>query len=218
MELTDRQIERYSRQIIVTGGVAQERLLASRIAIIGEADSAESAIYYLAGAGIGYIDLNLTGDASMIERILVHARRLNSDSLVDTSGLVNPARDLILILARRSKLAVLIEQLPAGPVSCPVIVARMESPARIAVMPDWLPCLECFIENLLAPAVARGDNESFVAASAAIEVLKMLISDKPLHQRSLIEFDAYSTRVGEASLLYELSGTPSRHQSVCVLR
>jgi hypothetical protein len=213
MDLTDRQIERYSRQIIVSGGVAQERLLASRIAIIGDADDAESVIYYLVGAGVGRIDLNLTGDASTIARIVTHARRLNSDSFVNVHTSADSECDLILILARRSKLTGLVKQLPAGSTSRPFIVARIESPAKIAIMPDAPRCLGCFIENLLAPAVALGDNESFVAAFASIEALKMLISDKPSQQTALIEFDAYSTRLDDASFLHELSSIPCPHQN-----
>lgn len=213
MDLTDRQIERYSRQIIVAGGIAQERLLASRIAIIGDADDAESVIYYLVGAGVGRIDLNLTGDASTIARIVTHAHRLNSDSFINLYTSADSERDLILILARRSKLTELVKQLSAGSTSWPAILARIESPAKIAIIPDTSRCLGCFIENLLAPAVALGDNESFVAAFASIEALKMLISDKPSQQPALIDFDAYSTRIDDASLLHELSSMPCPHQN-----
>jgi adenylyltransferase/sulfurtransferase len=59
MALSDEQIDRYSRQIIVPGigGRGQERLLAARVLIAGEDDVARTAALYLAGAGVGRIDL-----------------------------------------------------------------------------------------------------------------------------------------------------------------
>lgn len=55
MTLSDRQIDTYSRQIILRefGGRAQETLLASTAAILGDDLAAETAATYLAGAGVG---------------------------------------------------------------------------------------------------------------------------------------------------------------------
>ena len=54
MSLTDRQIEAYSRQLILQeySGAAQERLLAARIEITGHGLAAQTAASYLAGAGV----------------------------------------------------------------------------------------------------------------------------------------------------------------------
>lgn len=59
MSLSDRQIERYSRQIVLPeiGGRGQEALLGSAAAVIGTGGAAETAAFYLAGAGVGNIDL-----------------------------------------------------------------------------------------------------------------------------------------------------------------
>jgi hypothetical protein len=57
--LSDAQIERYSRQIVLPeiGGAGQARLLATSVLILGGGPLAEMAALYLAGAGIGRIAL-----------------------------------------------------------------------------------------------------------------------------------------------------------------
>ena len=53
--LTDSQIERYSRQIILqpVGGRGQEALLCAAVAVVGDHEAAGTALVYLAAAGVG---------------------------------------------------------------------------------------------------------------------------------------------------------------------
>ena len=57
MRLTDEQVERYSRQLILqeVGPRGQERLLASRVAVAGSGVAAERVVAHLAAAGVGWI-------------------------------------------------------------------------------------------------------------------------------------------------------------------
>ena len=57
--LTDSQVERYSRQIILpnVGGKGQEKLLAAKVLIIGAGGLGSPAALYLACAGIGKIGI-----------------------------------------------------------------------------------------------------------------------------------------------------------------
>ena len=59
MELSDRQIERYTRHIILeqVGGVGQAKLLASKVLIVGAGGLGSPAALYLAAAGIGTIGI-----------------------------------------------------------------------------------------------------------------------------------------------------------------
>ncbi len=55
MGLTEQQIERYSRHIILeeVGGQGQEKLLASKVLIIGAGGVGAPTVLYIAWAGIG---------------------------------------------------------------------------------------------------------------------------------------------------------------------
>ena len=59
MALTESQIERYSRHIILSqmGGVGQEKLLASKVLIIGAGGLGAPIALYLAAAGVGTLGL-----------------------------------------------------------------------------------------------------------------------------------------------------------------
>jgi hypothetical protein len=57
MPLTDEQVERYSRQLILpeVGPGGQERLGAARVAVVGDGVAAERVVAHLAAAGVGWI-------------------------------------------------------------------------------------------------------------------------------------------------------------------
>ncbi|MFN7176449.1 MAG: HesA/MoeB/ThiF family protein [Thermaurantiacus sp.] len=59
MDLTDRQLERYARHIVLkeVGGAGQKRLLAARIAVVGAGGIGCPALAYLAAAGVGAVTL-----------------------------------------------------------------------------------------------------------------------------------------------------------------
>ena len=61
MVLNDSQIERYSRQIILSeiGGRGQERLLGALLRLVAEPDLIEQPLAYLVGAGVGSIAIAL---------------------------------------------------------------------------------------------------------------------------------------------------------------
>lgn len=76
MGLTDQQIERYSRQIILAeiGGAGQEKLLSSKVLIVGAGGLGAPAAIYLAAAGVGTIGIidNDKVDLTNLQRQIIH--------------------------------------------------------------------------------------------------------------------------------------------------
>ena len=82
MALSDSQIDRYSRQIILPkfGGFGQERLLASRLVLLAPIEHLELPLRYLAGAGIGAISIvsgSPPNKSAGFERLIEAVQKLN---------------------------------------------------------------------------------------------------------------------------------------------
>ncbi len=98
MNLSEQQIERYSRHIILpeVGGKGQAKLLAGKVLIVGAGGLGSPAALYLAAAGVGTIGL-IDADAvdlSNLQRQIVHATpdlgRPKVASATDKMRAINP--------------------------------------------------------------------------------------------------------------------------------
>jgi molybdopterin/thiamine biosynthesis adenylyltransferase len=98
VSLTDRQLERYSRQIILKeiGPRGQKALLSARVLIIGAGGLGSPAAMYLAAAGVGTLGLT-DGDAvdlTNLQRQILHATpdlgRPKTESALETLAALNP--------------------------------------------------------------------------------------------------------------------------------
>lgn len=213
MVLTDHQIERYSRQIIVpgVGGRAQERLLASCVAIVAEPADAAGALAYLAGAGVGRIVMYPVGDHASYDAMVERMRDLNPDVSVyiadDVKDDATPGRcDLMLALiggARAAEAAARIWRAPHEGAqgahehcSRAAIIARLDTPGRIALLPAPPPCPLCAEMDLLSPPPgARAANAGAIAMVAVTEAFKLLAGfGGRQFDAELIEFDGYVSR------------------------
>jgi hypothetical protein len=198
MVLTDTQIERYSRQIIVAGvgGRAQARLLASRVAIVAAPADASGAVAYLAGAGVGHIVVHPVGDGAPYRALVERIGDLNPDVSVEIASDEMPDQcDLMLAL---------IDDAPAAEAAARVtreyprgaaIVARLDTPGRIALLPAPPPCSLCAEADLLSPPFERAGNAGAIAMVAVAEAFRLLAGlagQQP--DATLIEFDGYASR------------------------
>jgi hypothetical protein len=210
--LTDGQIERYSRQIIVpgVGGRAQERLLAAHAALVARPKDAAAALAYLAGAGVGRITIYPVGNRAPYAALIERTRDLNADAKAalaqagtkdgtdDATADADrsPARyDLLLALIGDTQTADAAARLTHEHQASAALIARLDAPARIAILPAPPPCPLCAGADLLHAPRARAANAGVVAMAAVAEAFKLLagLAGQQL-ESTLIDFDGYATR------------------------
>jgi molybdopterin-synthase adenylyltransferase len=103
MSLTDEQLERYARHIVLRelGGVGQKKLLAARVLVIGAGGLGSPCLQYLAAAGVGTLGIvdDDRVDLSNLQRQLLHGTsdlgRAKVDSARDAIVRLNP--DVVVI-------------------------------------------------------------------------------------------------------------------------
>ncbi|MGH7880745.1 MAG: hypothetical protein ACREQD_14790, partial [Candidatus Binataceae bacterium] len=177
MVLSDRQIERYSRQIIAIGGIAQERLIAARITLAGEVADVEPVFDYLVGAGVGRINLRLVGEVQDRERLIARAREVNPDAVEAGTPSNRPSAALLLVLAGSGPALALGAELCAEAVGSPTVFARLDRPAKVVTIRNPPPYPAGVAAKLFAPYWYRSAAAGIVAMVAAVEALKLLIAD-----------------------------------------
>lgn len=98
MVLTDEQLERYSRQILLkeVGGKGQKKISESKVFLIGAGGLGSPAALYLASAGVGTLGIvdDDVVDLSNLQRQVLHStltlNHLKVDSAEETIGKMNP--------------------------------------------------------------------------------------------------------------------------------
>ena len=188
MSLTDAQIDRYSRQIIVPriGGRAQERLLAARILLVGDARDIEAPLAYLVGAGVGTICLKLSSN----QAAFTEKRELNADVSVTIADESRGRIDLaLMIIGSEASRKVANEISKNGDVHA-IVIARLDTPGKIAVFPD-----AHGTRTVDAEFGERAKAADFIAMLATTEAFKLLAGYAETPSRAIIEFDGYETRV-----------------------
>ncbi len=189
MPLTNDQIARYSRQIIIPnmGGQAQERLLSSRIVVISSREDLEEPLSYLVGAGVGEIDLCVPGtDDARLRALCDKMRNLNPDSTV-RYGSFAQVPDLVFVLLGSAE----VVQFAAAeaPGTAAAVVARLDAPEKIALLPSPPPCIRCVSGGLLDSFGRRSEHAGVVAMLATTEVVKILAAYDTNASASLLRFD-----------------------------
>ncbi len=166
MTLTDAQIDRYSRQIIVPriGGRGQERILAARTLLVGDARDIEVPRAYLAGAGVGTIVTVADQSAGRFDLAL---------ALISSEATRKIAQE---IAGNRDVQA--------------LIVARLDAPGRIAVVSDG----HSVEASMLTEVGTRSEAADFIAMIATAEAFKLLAGYADNPSPATIEFDGYQTR------------------------
>jgi hypothetical protein len=188
MSLTDAQIDRYSRQIIVprVGGRGQERLLAARILLVGDARDIEAPLAYLVGAGVGTICVK----ASVTAEKIAEMRELNTDVSVRVADALQGPVDLALMLVGSEAARKVAEEIANDRDARALVIARLDAPGKIVVVPDAHDS-----RAVDAQFGARAEAADFIAMIATAEAFKLIAGYAENPTRATIEFDGYETRV-----------------------
>jgi hypothetical protein len=182
MSLTEAQIDRYSRQIIVPhiGGLGQERLLAARILLVGDARDIEAPLAYLVGAGVGTISVKAAVTAEM--------RELNPDVTVKDE--LKAPIDLALLIIGSEIARRIAEEIVKDREVRAFVIARLDAPGEISVIPN----ANC-PRTLAAGFGSRSEAADFIAMLATVEAFRLIAGYAEDPTRATIEFDGYETRV-----------------------
>ena len=187
MTLTDAQIDRYSRQIIVPhiGGRGQERLLAARVLLAGDARDIEAPLAYLVCAGVGTIRLMPSGD----QAVFAKRRELNPDVTVtladEPAGRIDLALAIIGSEAARTAVSEIMQSDARA-----LVIARLDAPGKIFVIPDAQSP-----QSVGAQLGTRAEAADFIAMLATAEAFKLIAGYAENPPSATIEFDGYETRV-----------------------
>ena len=185
--LTDAQVERYGRQIILpeVGGRGQERLLAARVAVAGAGPAATAAVTLLGRAGVGTLHVS-AGVGPLPE--------LSPDCRCGASE--GPAADVTVCLL---ELTATDDDAPAhgAPFGLeaarrPFVLGLLAGDRILVATLVGRPCMRCW-GQALAPGELGGDRQVpgaahvaparlVLGALAANEVLRVLLSP-PVHGR-----------------------------------
>ncbi len=200
MPLTDAQIERYSRQIIVphVGGRAQERIIASQVVVAGDAPDIEAPLAYLVGAGVSTIFVSPS--QSSASESIARMRSLNPEvtvaALPDSAAGVDLALVVIGSAAAVEVARSVVDRIAANA----FVIARLDAPGKIVVLPSRSPCPRCADAALLqANFGARSEAAEFIAMLATAEAFKLVAGYAENPAPASIEFARYATSVRSVS-------------------
>jgi hypothetical protein len=188
MSLTDAQIDRYSRQIIVprVGGRGQERLLAARILLVGDARDIEAPLAYLVGAGVGTIFLKASAD----QAVFTEKHELNPEVSITAANNSQESFDLALMIIGSEATRKVADEVASNHAAQAAVIARLDAPGSIAIVPAARSS-----RTVDGRFGERAEAADFIAMLATAEAFKLIAGYAENPSRAVIEFDGYQTRV-----------------------
>jgi len=204
VRLTDRQIERYSRQILLreVGGTGQKALLAARVLAIGSGTALETALSYLTGSGVGTLDVlrdAAPAGVSVPPFAPLHSR--NADVQLgepDRARTTAASYDLIVVLPGDVVGPALAASLPPGEPRTGSVALRTDARGRLglAIVPIAAGCLACRAMGserqsaMPAPAPPGVAVHASAGALAALVVCRWLLGLDPAPAARALLLDA----------------------------
>ena len=187
MTLTEAQIDRYSRQIIVPhiGGRGQERLLGARILIAGDARDIEAPLAYLIGAGVGTINVKSSAGQIVISET-------NPDVSINIADETPRGVDLALVIVGSESARKIADEIARNRNGQALVIGHIDTPGRIVVIPRSGSSPDA---AMFAAVGKRPEAAEFIAMLATTEAFKLLAGYDENPRQTIIEFDGYATAV-----------------------
>jgi len=198
--LTDEQIERYSRQIILphVGGKGQEKLLQARVLVNGTGPLQQVALLYLTAVGIGIIGV-LADEASLTNTLLPALQQLNPDCTIvfQDSPETNERKDISQIVYNYDLVLSLPDTtlheacyLTHRPLLCAQITAESCWFLTCRGYDAHQPCLSCITALSLAETPPTRWNDlaaAFIGTVLATEAIVQILNLHPSHHSKLFQ-------------------------------
>jgi len=110
MPISDAELERYARHIILdeVGEAGQERLLASKVLVVGAGGLGAPVLLYLAAAGVGTLGIvdDDEVELSNLQRQIVHASdRIGSAKVASAARTLAALNPEVAVIAKKTRLA-----------------------------------------------------------------------------------------------------------------
>ena len=194
--LSDAQIERYGRQILLpeVGGRGQERLLAARVAVAGAGPAAVTAVTLLGRAGVGTLHVSAR---------LGPLPELSPDCRLQRDPIEGSLADVAISLLDLTAVA---DETPAHGVPFgleqagrPFVLGLLGGDRILVATLVGRPCMRCWGQALggdIGGAPARGaldPAQVTLGALAANEVLRVLLSPPALGRLTMVRFAGSAT-------------------------
>ena len=215
MPLTDAQIRRYARQLVMKEftGAGQERLLGSRVLAYGAGTSLELCVLYLAAAGVGGV--HVSAQERPADELFRRAAALNPDCTV-SHGAHGVRPDAVADFLQDAGPAATRQIAGALRAGIPYVKAMRAGGA--AVVKRWVagdPCPGCLLNSLgrrQVDLIGAPDHAVAGPAAAAMIITGLLGIDAGAHRAVLMDAPAGDYRelearpFGECVLCGELAG------------
>jgi molybdopterin/thiamine biosynthesis adenylyltransferase len=228
--LTDTQIERYSRQIVLpeVGGRGQEQLLSASVAVVGPGDCGAVA-FYLAAAGVGHltiIDSDAAEDAAgglSTSALMAEIEELNADAHI--SALSLPRSSAAAVEVARAHGVIIVTEARKTPASdttillntaCvelhrPLLWARLAGSVgcitALAGLSTIAPCCQCLLPQLSgllegaeAPLGMPAATTAWIGTMQATECIKLLLGLGATLGGRLLTYDGLDASLRETSI------------------
>ena len=200
--LTDEQIERYSRQIILPqiGGRGQQKLLSAAVAIVGTGEPGTTAALYVAAAGIGRVSVRAPVAAAIAElNPDCHAQPLAAQLNTDAAMAIARSHDLVIDADLSGDTSLLLN-IACLAMKRQVVWGHLSgSGAQATILAGHqadAPCYGCVRMPPPAPPSAVGPlTAAFIGTVLATEAIKILLGIGSTLIGRMLMYDARDSTV-----------------------